>query len=51
MSALLWKNIVIKTWGNLDEEDKQANEDALGYSDDIYILGAYNTCICFPDER
>lgn len=33
-----------KDWGDLDEEDKQTNEDALQYSDDLYLLGAYKTC-------
>ena len=34
----------VKDWGNLDAEDKQTNEDALNYPDDLYLLGAYNTC-------
>ena len=33
----------VKDWGNLDEEDKQTNEDALNYPDDLYILAAYET--------
>ena len=33
-----------KDWGDLCEEDKQANEDALQYPDDLYILAAYKTC-------
>ena len=33
-----------KDWGDLDEEDKQTNEDALQYPDDLYLLGAYKTC-------
>lgn len=33
-----------KDWGDLDAEDKQTNEDALQYPDDIYLLGAYKTC-------
>jgi hypothetical protein len=32
-----------KDWGNLDEEDKQTNEEALKYPDDLYLLGAYDT--------
>lgn len=32
-----------KDWGNLGEEDKQANEDALNYPEDLYLLGAYET--------
>lgn len=34
----------IKDWGNLDNEDKKANDDALNYPDDLYLLAAYNTC-------
>jgi len=34
----------VKDWGNLDEEDKQTNEDALQYPDDLYLLAAYETC-------
>lgn len=33
----------VKDWGNLDEEDKKANEEALKYPDDLYLMGAYNT--------
>lgn len=34
-----------KEWGEcLCEEDKQTNEDALQYPDDLYLLGAYKTC-------
>ena len=33
-----------KDWGDLDAEDKQTNEDALQYPDDLYLLGAYMTC-------
>ena len=32
-----------KDWGNLDNEDKEANEDSLNYPDDLYLLGAYQT--------
>ena len=32
-----------KDWGDLDAEDKQTNEDALQYPDDLYILAAYQT--------
>ena len=28
----------------MDAEDKQTNEDALQYPDDLYLLGAYKTC-------
>ena len=34
----------VKDWGNLDEEDKQTNEDALQYPDDLYLLASYETC-------
>ena len=34
---------VVKDWGNLDEEDKKANEEALKYPDDLYVMGAYDT--------
>lgn len=33
----------VKDWGNLDDEDKQVNEEALRYPDDLYLMGAYNT--------
>lgn len=33
----------VKDWGNLDDEDKQTNEDALNYPDDLYVMGAYDT--------
>lgn len=33
-----------KDWGDLDEEDKQTNEDALQYPEDLYLLAAYKTC-------
>ena len=33
----------VKDWGNLDDEDKKTNEEALNYPDDLYLLGAYNT--------
>lgn len=34
---------VVKDWGNLDDEDKQTNEEALNYPDDLYVIGAYET--------
>ena len=34
----------IKDWGILSEDDKQINEDALQYPDDLYLLAAYQTC-------
>lgn len=42
MSAL--QRYCNKDWGDLDAEDKQVNEDALQYSDTLYILAAYKTC-------
>lgn len=33
----------MKDWGDMDAEDKQTNEEALNYPDDLYIMGAYNT--------
>lgn len=33
----------VKDWGNLGTEDKQTNDEALNYPDDLYILGAYQT--------
>lgn len=35
---------IVKDWGGLSENDKQVNEDALQYPDDLYLLAAYNTC-------
>lgn len=34
----------VKDWGNLDEEDKQVNEEALKNPDNLYLLAAYETC-------
>ena len=33
----------VKDWGNLSEEDKEVNEEALQYPDDLYLMGAYQT--------
>lgn len=33
-----------KDWGDLCEEDKQTNDDALQYPDDLYLLATYKTC-------
>ena len=41
---LCLQRYAVKDWGNLDDEDKQANEDALQYPDDLYLLAAYKTC-------
>ncbi len=38
------RRYVEKDWGNLDEEDKQTNDKALKYPDDLYLLAAYETC-------
>lgn len=32
-----------KDWGNLCDEDKEANEMALRHPEDLYLLGAYET--------
>ena len=34
----------VKDWGDLSENDKQANMDALQYPDDLNLLAAYQTC-------
>lgn len=34
----------VKDWGCLCDEDKQTNEEALKYPDDLYLLAAYQTC-------
>lgn len=34
----------VKDWGNISENDKQTNEDALQNPDDLYLLAAYQTC-------
>lgn len=33
-----------KDWGDLDAEDKQINDDALNYPEDLYLLATYKTC-------
>ena len=33
-----------KDLGDLDAEDKQINDDALNYPEDLYLLAAYKTC-------
>ena len=42
MSAL--QRYCNKDWGDLCEEDKQINDDALQYPEDLYLLAAYKTC-------
>lgn len=38
------RRYLTKDWGDLTEEDKQVNEDALQFPDDICLLGTYKTC-------
>ena len=38
------KRYCVKDWGDLCEEDKQINDDALKYPDDLYIFASYKTC-------
>lgn len=33
----------VKDWGFWDESDKQVNNEALKHSDNLYLLGAYQT--------
>lgn len=35
----------IKDWGILSDEDKQLNDEALNYPEDLYLLAAYQTCL------
>lgn len=42
--SICLKRYCVKDWGNISNEDKQANEDSLNNQDDIYILAAYDTC-------
>lgn len=37
------QRFAVKDWGNLDDEDKKTNEEALNYPDDLYLLAAYDT--------
>lgn len=37
------KRYANKDWGDLDREDKQFNDNALNYPEDLYLLAAYNT--------
>ena len=37
------KRYANKDWGDLDSEDKQFNDNALNYPEDLYLLGAYDT--------
>ena len=38
------RRYAVKDWGNISDGDKQVNEDALQYPDDLYLLAAYQTC-------
>ena len=52
--GLSLQRYAVKDWGNLDNEDKKKNEDALQYPDDLYLLAAYETCkgkICIITNR
>lgn len=40
---LCLRRFAVKDWGCISEEDKQTNEDALQYPDDLYLLAAYQT--------
>ncbi len=40
---LCLKRYFVKDWGDLDEEDKQTNDHALQYPDDLYLLAVYET--------
>lgn len=37
------QRFAVKDWGDMDAADKEVNEDALNYPDDLYLMGAYNT--------
>ncbi len=41
---LCLQRYAVKDWGNLDANDKQANDNALNYPEDLYLLAAYQTC-------
>lgn len=42
--ALCLRRFCVKDFGNLSDEDKQSNEIALKHPEDLYLLGAYQTC-------
>ena len=42
--SLSLQRYAVKDWGNISDGDKQTNEDALQYPDDLYLLAAYQTC-------
>ena len=41
--GLCLRRYCVKDFGIISEEDKQTNEEALQYPDDLYLLGAYQT--------
>ena len=41
--VLALHRFAVKDWGNLDADDIKANEEALNYPDDLYLLAAYET--------
>lgn len=41
--SLSLKRYGVKDWGDLSEDDKQLNNDALGYPDDLNLLAVYQT--------
>ena len=42
--CLSLRRYFVKDWGNLSDDDKQANENALQYPEDLYLLAVYQTC-------
>ena len=40
---LCLRRFAVRDWGCISEEDKQCNDDALQYPDDLYLLAAYET--------
>lgn len=38
------KRFAVKDWGCLSDEDKTINNETLQYPDNLYLLGAYQTC-------
>ncbi len=42
--ALSLQRYCVKDWGDLTDEDKESNEQALNYPDDWYLLAGYETC-------
>ena len=42
--GLSLRRYCVKDFGNISDEDKRTNETALQNPDDLYLLGAYQTC-------